>query len=70
MRSSLEDVRRIALELRPEALDDLGLASAGGRAVRAIRGALGDRVDQRVDEDLPELGHETSSLSIAWPRRR
>ena len=27
-RSSLEDVRRIALELRPEALDDLGLANA------------------------------------------
>ncbi|MGH2893708.1 MAG: histidine kinase, partial [Solirubrobacteraceae bacterium] len=28
VRASLEDVRRIALELRPEALDDLGLVSA------------------------------------------
>ena len=28
MRGSLEDVRRIAIELRPEALDDLGLESA------------------------------------------
>ena len=28
VRSSLEDVRRIAIELRPEALDDLGLVSA------------------------------------------
>ena len=28
MRASLEDVRRIAIELRPEALDDLGLESA------------------------------------------
>ncbi len=28
VRHSLEDVRRIAVELRPEALDDLGLASA------------------------------------------
>jgi two-component system, NarL family, sensor histidine kinase UhpB len=27
-RASLEDVRRISIELRPESLDDLGLASA------------------------------------------
>ena len=28
VRNSLDDVRRIAIELRPEALDELGLASA------------------------------------------
>ena len=33
-RASLEDLRRIAIELRPEALDDLGLESALARPVR------------------------------------
>jgi two-component system sensor histidine kinase UhpB len=46
VRRSLEDVRRIAVELRPEALDDLGLASA--------LGVLCDRFSQQVNLDVAE----------------
>lgn len=57
-RASLDDVRRIALELRPEALDDLGLASA----LQALAGRLGERtgvrVSVRADRDLPALSPE------------
>jgi len=49
VRDSLEDVRRIAIELRPEALDDLGLPSA--LAVLADRFA--QQLDLEIDEDLP-----------------
>jgi two-component system sensor histidine kinase UhpB len=55
VRSSLEDVRRIATELRPEALDDLGLVSAlvvlGQRF--AERSAL--EVIEYIERDLPPL---------------
>jgi two-component system sensor histidine kinase UhpB len=58
VRASLEDARRIALELRPEALDDLGLAAA--------LVVLADRLDERTDIEvehnieprLPELDYE------------
>jgi two-component system, NarL family, sensor histidine kinase UhpB len=58
VRASLEDLRRIAIELRPEALDDLGLASA--------LAVLGDRfsersaleVTERIDSELPPLTPE------------
>jgi two-component system sensor histidine kinase UhpB len=55
VRNSLEDVRRIAIELRPEALDDLGLASA--LAVLADRFAqqLGLDVCEAIPPDLPPL---------------
>jgi two-component system sensor histidine kinase UhpB len=54
VRTSLEDVRRIAIELRPEALDDLGLASAlAVLCERFQRGGL--HVSQRIDEPLPAL---------------
>ena len=36
-RETLEEVRRISLELRPEALDDLGLGSALVALERALR---------------------------------
>jgi two-component system sensor histidine kinase UhpB len=49
VRDSLEDVRRIAIELRPEALDDLGLPSA--LAVLADRFA--QQLGLEVAEDLP-----------------
>jgi two-component system sensor histidine kinase UhpB len=49
VRDSLEDVRRIAIELRPEALDDLGLASA--LAVLADRFA--QQLGLEIDEHLP-----------------
>ena len=55
VRASLEDVRRIAIELRPEALEDLGLESA--LAVLCDRFAVRSGLDVacRVPEQLPEL---------------
>ena len=55
VRASLEDLRRIAIELRPEALDDLGLVSAlvvlGQRF--AERSTL--EVEEHIAPDLPQL---------------
>ena len=59
MRSSLEDVRRIALELRPEALDDLGLISALAVLCERFAQRSGLTVDQRIDDELPELDPES-----------
>ncbi|HEX3318193.1 MAG TPA: histidine kinase [Solirubrobacteraceae bacterium] len=56
VRASLDDVRRIAVELRPEALDDLGLASAV--AVLCERSRL--EVESRIAEPLPELSPDTA----------
>ena len=55
VRSSLEDVRRIALELRPEALDDLGLISALAVLCERFAQRSGLDVSQRIDERLPAL---------------
>jgi two-component system, NarL family, sensor histidine kinase UhpB len=56
--ASLEDSRRIALELRPEALDDLGLAVA----LRVLTDRLGERaginIADRIEHDLPSLDHD------------
>jgi two-component system, NarL family, sensor histidine kinase UhpB len=58
VRSSLEDLRRIAIELRPEALDDLGLVSA--LAVLAQRLAERSTLDvvEHIAPDLPQLTPE------------
>ena len=69
-RDSLEEVRRIARMLRPEALDDLGLASA--------LHVLGERmaehseleVDVHVQPGCPSSAATRSSCSTALPRRR
>jgi two-component system sensor histidine kinase UhpB len=55
VRASLEDVRRIAIELRPEALDDLGLVSA--LAVLCERFGARSSLDlaQHIADQLPEL---------------
>jgi two-component system sensor histidine kinase UhpB len=58
VRASLEDVRRIALELRPEALDDLGLVSALAVLCERFSQRTGIAVGQDLDEHLPELGHD------------
>jgi two-component system, NarL family, sensor histidine kinase UhpB len=58
VRSSLEDVRRIALELRPEALDDLGLVSALAVLCERLGQRSGVAVDQHFDDDLPQLDPE------------
>ena len=54
-RETLEEVRRISRELRPEALDDLGLASA----LVALSERFGLDVTRRLDRDLPTLDEET-----------
>jgi two-component system, NarL family, sensor histidine kinase UhpB len=55
VRGSLEDVRRIAIELRPEALDDLGLESALAVLCERFAERSGLAVRQRVADHLPDL---------------
>lgn len=59
VRSSLEDVRRISTELRPEALDDLGLESALAVLCDRLAERGGLDVACRIDSDLPQLSPET-----------
>jgi two-component system sensor histidine kinase UhpB len=58
VRNSLEDLRRIATELRPEALDDLGLVSALAVLAERFSERAALRVTEDIAEDLPELGPE------------
>jgi two-component system sensor histidine kinase UhpB len=55
VRTSLEDVRRIARELRPEALDELGLGSALSALCDRLSQRAGLRIARRMDGDIPEL---------------
>jgi two-component system sensor histidine kinase UhpB len=59
VRSSLEDVRRIALELRPEALDDLGLISALAVLCERFAERAGLIVEQHIDDELPTVDPES-----------
>jgi two-component system, NarL family, sensor histidine kinase UhpB len=59
VRASLEDVRRIALELRPEALDDLGLARALAVLCDRFSERSGLDVATQIDEPLPELSQDS-----------
>jgi two-component system sensor histidine kinase UhpB len=58
VRASLEEVRRIAVELRPEALDDLGLESALAVLCERFEDRSGLEVNPRLDPDLPALTPE------------
>jgi two-component system, NarL family, sensor histidine kinase UhpB len=58
VRASVEDVRRIAIELRPEALDDLGLASALAVLADRFSERLGLEVRLEIAPDLPQLSTE------------
>lgn len=58
-RASLDDVRRIARRLRPEALDDLGLTSALTALTTGFSERTGLRVARRIDRDLPPLDADT-----------
>lgn len=58
VRGSLEDLRRIAIELRPEALDDLGLESALAVLCERFAERSGLEVTQRIAADLPTLTPE------------
>jgi two-component system sensor histidine kinase UhpB len=53
-RASHENVRRVAQQLRPPALD-LGLPQAIAALCTAMDGGAGFRVDYRVDADLPAM---------------
>jgi two-component system sensor histidine kinase UhpB len=55
VRTSLEDVRRIARELRPEALDELGLASALAALTERFAQRGGLRIERRLEPGLPDL---------------
>ena len=55
VRDSLDEVRRIARELRPEALDDLGLVNALIALCTRIGAQGGPRVERELQAKLPPL---------------
>ena len=55
---SLDDVRRISRELRPEALDELGLVNALIALCSRVTEQSGIRVHRRLEGSLPELSPE------------
>jgi len=57
-RNSLEDVRRIATDLRPETLNDLGLTSALAALTDGFGRRAGLRVERRIQTALPPLSNE------------
>ena len=59
IRESLDDVRRIARELRPEALDDLGLVNALITLCSRMAQQSGLRIERDFAQDLPALSNET-----------
>lgn len=59
VRNSLEDVRRIAVELRPEALDDLGLVGALAVLAERLWQRLGLDVTEQIAPELPPLPPDT-----------
>jgi two-component system, NarL family, sensor histidine kinase UhpB len=56
VRTTLLGVREIARRLRPEELDELGLASALTALCSEFGRRSGTRVERRLDRDLPRLG--------------
>ena len=58
VRQALEEVRRIARELRPEMLEHLGLASALTELSRKFADQSGIRVERSFADDLPTLSDE------------
>ena len=57
-RAAITEVGRIVADLRPEALDDLGLASALAALASSFERRTGIRVERRVASDLPSLSSE------------
>lgn len=58
VRQALEEVRRIARELRPEMLEHLGLVSALTELSRRFSDSSGIRVDRHFADRLPPLSDE------------
>jgi two-component system, NarL family, sensor histidine kinase UhpB len=63
VRQALEEVRRIARELRPEMLEQLGLVSALIELSRKFADSSGIRVERRFATDLPPLSDD-SELAV------
>jgi len=63
VRQALDEVRRIAQELRPEMLDDLGLVSALTELSRKFANQSGLRIERRFADDLPPLS-EDAELAV------
>ena len=59
VRTNLEEVRRIAQELRPEVLDHLGLASAVNNLARAFARRTNIAVERHIDPKLGQLEPNT-----------
>ncbi len=57
-RAAIDEVRRIVRDLRPEALDDLGLASALAALTTSFERRTGIRVERHLAADLPGLSAE------------
>ncbi|HTA33475.1 MAG TPA: histidine kinase [Solirubrobacteraceae bacterium] len=57
-RASLEDVRRIATDLRPEALNDLGLPSALAALGDGFGRRAGLQVEREIQTPVPQLSSE------------
>jgi two-component system, NarL family, sensor histidine kinase UhpB len=58
VRQALEEVRRIARELRPEMLEHLGLVSALTELSRRFADQSGLRIERRLADDLPPLSDD------------
>jgi two-component system sensor histidine kinase UhpB len=58
VRQALDEVRRIARELRPEMLEQLGLVSALTELSRKFADSSGVRVERRFATDLPSLSDD------------
>jgi two-component system, NarL family, sensor histidine kinase UhpB len=54
-RGAIDDVRRIVRDLRPEALDDLGLAAALRALARDVERRAEISIELRIDPELPPL---------------
>ena len=59
VRQAIEEVRRIAQELRPEMLEHFGLVSALTELSRTFAAQSGIRIDRRFPDELPALSEET-----------
>ena len=57
-RTSLEDVRRIARQLRPEALDELGLVAALNALATTFADRTGLRIRRELPDSMPPIGDE------------
>jgi two-component system sensor histidine kinase UhpB len=58
VRTNLDDLRRIAQRLRPQALDELGLASALSQFSARLSARAGLEIEARLDSHLPALTRE------------